>query len=182
MGVSRPTIRSDLSILVMLGHLDAKPKVGYFLGKQNQRETIPSPDILVKDVQIPPIIVRETATVSDAAVALFLGNTGTLIVTDVDGALLGIVSSKDLLKITLGNPNAATMPVGVVMTRMPHIVSVSPEERLVDVARKMDEHHISTLPVVVPFAEGTSNEKLEVVGRITKTIVNKTWLRLANLV
>jgi CBS domain-containing protein len=163
----------------MLGHLDAKPKVGYFLGKQNRRETVLSPDLLVKDVQMPPIIVRETATVSDAAVALFLGNTGTLIVTDVDGALIGIVSSKDLLKVTLGNPSASTMPVGVVMTRMPHIVTVSPEEPLMDVARKMDEHHVSTLPVVVPFAEGASNEKWEVVGRITKTTVNKAWLRLA---
>ncbi|MFD0617770.1 CBS domain-containing protein [Paenibacillus sp. GCM10027629] len=179
LGVSRPTIRSDLSILVMLGHLDAKPKVGYFLGKQNRQENLVSPDVLVRDVQMPPIIVRETATVSDAAVALFLGNTGVLIVTDEDGVLLGVISSKDLLKVTIGNPSAATLPVGVVMTRMPNIVTVTPEDHLLDVARKMDDHHVSTLPVVVPYGEGKSSEKWEVVGRISKTTVNKVILKLA---
>ena len=32
LGVSRPTLRSDLALLVMLGLVDAKPKVGYFPG------------------------------------------------------------------------------------------------------------------------------------------------------
>lgn len=32
LGISRPTIRSDLAVLVMLRYIDAKPKVGYFLG------------------------------------------------------------------------------------------------------------------------------------------------------
>ncbi|MDQ0874695.1 DeoR/GlpR family transcriptional regulator of sugar metabolism [Paenibacillus sp. V4I3] len=38
LGIARPTIRSDLALLVMLGYLDAKPKVGYFLGKTLERE------------------------------------------------------------------------------------------------------------------------------------------------
>lgn len=31
LNLTRPTIRSDLSVLVMLKYIDAKPKVGYFL-------------------------------------------------------------------------------------------------------------------------------------------------------
>lgn len=163
----------------MLGHLDAKPKVGYFPGKARRSEGAGDFDIRVKDVQIPPIIVRETATVNDAVVALFLGNTGTLIVTDGEGILLGVVSSKDLLKVTLGNPNAAAMPVGLVMTRMPNIATISPEDHLLEAARKMENHHVSSLPVVVPYGDAEGHDKWEVVGRITKTTLNKILLRIA---
>src|SRR5690348_11193751 len=74
LGLSRPTIRSDLSILVMLGYLDAKPKVGYFIGKVSvsDRQTLHQLSSLkVKDIQAIPVIVRETATVHDAVVTLF---------------------------------------------------------------------------------------------------------------
>lgn len=179
LGVSRPTIRSDLSILVMLGYLDAKPKVGYFPGKSVAAYNAPFKlDLKVKDVQLLPVIVRETATVNDAVVSLFLGNTGTLIVADADGILLGVISSKDLLKVTLGNPNAASMPVSIAMTRTPNIVTISPEDHIIDAAKKMVEHQIDTLPVVVSRSDEQKQDKWEVVGRVTKTTITKLILRL----
>lgn len=182
LGLSRPTIRSDLSILVMLGYLDAKPKVGYFPGKVISEEGKAShllSDLKVKDVQALPVIVRETTSVHDAVVTLFLENVGSLIVTDVEGTLLGIVSRKDLLKVTLGNPAAGTMPISLVMTRQPNIITVSPEDTVLDAGRKMLTHQVDSFPVIQKVNDQYGSEKVEVVGRITKTTMVKVLVDYA---
>lgn len=127
--LSRPTIRSDLSVLVMLEYIDAKPKVGYFLGKKVSGK-LKGSDVLketkVAAILSTPIIVRETATIQDAVVTLFLQNVGTLVICDEESRMAGVASRKDFLKVTLGNPAAATMPVSMVMTRRTKVVTVSP--------------------------------------------------------
>ncbi|WP_374020071.1 CBS domain-containing protein [Paenibacillus thiaminolyticus] len=177
LGISRPTIRSDLSVLVMLGYLDAKPKVGYFPGNITAGAPSEPLNIRVQDVQSMPIIVRDTSTVHDAVVNLFLENVGSLIVADDEGMLLGVVSRKDLLKVTLGNAVAGTMPVSFVMTRTP-LITVQPEDSIIEAAKKLDEHDIDTLPVVVQRGDA-ANDKWEVVGRISKTTILKVFLRQA---
>jgi DeoR family transcriptional regulator, catabolite repression regulator len=169
LGISRPTIRSDLSVLVMLGYIDAKPKVGYFLGKVMTSEGWQSERLMnlkVKDVMNRPVVISESATVNDAVISLFVENTGFLTVTDEQGALTGMVSLKDLLKVTLGNANAAAIPINMVMTRLPRVVLVSPEDPVLEAAKKMLEHQVGGMPVVV--LQGDRN-RYEVVGRITKT-------------
>lgn len=183
LGLSRPTIRADLSILVMLGYLDAKPKVGYFPGKAFAPEVQIAEKldkIKVKDIQGIPIIIRDTATIHDAVVTLFLENVGSLIVADPEGTLLGVVSRKDLLKVTLGNPNAHTMPISLVMTRQPNVITVSPEDSVIDAARKMIQHQVDSLPVVATSAHENGQTRAEVVGRITKTNMTQVLLELAS--
>jgi CBS domain-containing protein len=178
LGVSRPTIRSDLSVLVMLGIINAKPKVGYFLGSSMS----PAAESLkklhsmkVRDVQGVPIIVRETTTVNDAVVTLFLENVGSLIVTNDEGELTGIVSRKDLLKVTLGNTNAANMPVSLVMTRQPNIITIEPSDSVIAAAEKLINHQVDCLPVVQKNEHG----KIEVVGRVTKSTMTRVLLEIA---
>jgi len=180
LGISRPTIRSDLSVLVMLGYLDAKPKVGYFLGKTMTSEGRRSEEMLnlkVKDVMNRPVVIVDTATVNDAVISLFVENTGFLTVTDEGGLLVGMVSLKDLLKVTLGNPNAAAIPVSMVMTRVPRLTYATPEDSLLDAARKMLDHHVGGLPVV---AGGEGSSRFEVVGRITKTNMTQALVDLTS--
>lgn len=179
LGLSRPTIRGDLSILVMLEYIDAKPKVGYFPGtkaaaRHNSRGLLQ--DTKVSEIQIIPVIIRETTTIQDAVVTLFLQDVGTLIICGSDGRLSGVASRKDFLKVTLGNPGAVTMPVTMVMTRQPKIVTVSPDDTVLDAAQRMIVHEVDSLPVVVP-ASGESGG-LEVVGRLTKTSIVKLLLEL----
>lgn len=172
LGASRPSIRSDLGLLVMLGYLDAKPKVGYFIGERTAAGDSEAVRIIrrrVKDVMGVPVALRETATVEDAVVALFLENVGSLVVIDESGALAGIVSRKDLLKVTLGNPQAASVPLSMVMTRYPNIATVSPEDTVQEAMRKMIAHEVDGLPVVVNAKDEPHH--LEVVGRITKTTI-----------
>lgn len=178
LNLTRPTIRSDLSILVMLDHIDAKPKVGYFLGKRGAAESgnkVRLLDMKVGDLHGVPVVVRETTTIHDAVVSLFLENVGNLIVTDDEGRLAGIVSRKDLLKVTLGNAAASTMPVSLIMTRRANVVTISPEDTVLEAARKIITHQIDSLPVVVPAPSGKPGE-WNVVGRITKTNIIKMLL------
>lgn len=175
LGVTRPAIRADLGLLVMLGYLDAKPKVGYFLGKEeaggDRHDTAADAAMLpVREVMAVPIVLRETATVSDAVVALFLENVGSLTVVDGEGRLIGLVTRKDLLKVAIGNPQASSMLLGLVMTRLSNLATIAPEQTVREAMALMIAREIDGLPVVRPRGD-SPDAGLEVIGRITKTTV-----------
>lgn len=176
LGATRPAIRADLGLLVMLGYIDAKPKVGYFIGNTVKKENSEITQITqrrVRDVMGIPVVLRETATVSDAVVTLFMENVGSLVVVNSSGALAGIVSRKDLLKVTLGNPQAASVLLSMVMTRFPNIATVSPDDSIHDAMREMILHEVDGLPVVLPMNTSEGLLKYEVIGRITKTTITR---------
>lgn len=176
--LARPTIRADLALLVMLELVSAKPKVGYFLGSASQARSDSFGRLqrtTVGEVQGVPVAVRETSTIHDAVVTLFLEDVGSLIVTDAEGRLSGILSRKDLLKVAIGG-TASTMPVSLIMTRHPNVVTVTPDDTVYEAARKMFDRQVDCLPVVVP---STGNEAPpEVVGRISKTTMTRLLLEL----
>lgn len=182
LGVSRPTLRSDLSVLVMLGIIDAKPKVGYFPGKALLTGSAALERLSawkVKDIMGRPVAVREDGTVSDAVIQLFVENTGLLIVVDGEGSLAGVVSAKDLLKVAVGNPNAAHIPISMVMTRLPRVVTVGPEDSVLEAARRMIDHQVGGLPVIRNRAGEEGGDGREVVGRITKTHILQVLIEQA---
>jgi len=173
LGFSRPTLRSDLSVLMMLGMIDAKPKVGYFIGpglSTNMEKTQQFQSIKVKAVQGKPVTVKESTLVKHAVETMFSENVGSLVVLDPEGHLTGIISRKDLLKVTLANLNAGNMPVSMVMTRQPNIITVDPKESIIAAAEKMMKHEVDSLPVV-----GQNNI---VLGRVTKTTMTRVLLKL----
>lgn len=177
LNLTKSTLRSDLTLLVGLEHIDAKPKVGYSPGSRTMKRIgIKLSDILVKTIQSMPIIIRETTTIQDAVVTLFLQDAGTLFVCDAEERLAGVTSRKDFLKVTLGNSAAASMPVSMVMTRQPKVITVHPEDTVLDAAHKMIVHEIDSLPVVVPVDGEDGNEGLKVVGHLTKTSIVKLIL------
>ncbi|MDO3412596.1 helix-turn-helix transcriptional regulator [Saccharibacillus sp. CPCC 101409] len=178
LGSSRPTIRSDLSLLVMLEYIDAKPKVGYFPGRKAAGSGSGSErlrEAKVRDIQDVPIVIRETTTIQDAVVTLFLQDVGTLIVCDEEGVLTGVASRKDFLKVTLGNPGSASMPVSMVMTRIPKVITAGPDEPVLEAAHKMIMHEVDSLPVV-EAAGKEAGGRPAIVGRLTKTAIVKLLL------
>ncbi len=183
LNLTRPMIRSDLAMLVMLEYLEAKPKVGYTLGSGFVHKKGASLERLfemrVGDYQSAPVVIPETATVGDAVVSLFLEDVGTLFVIDAACCLAGVVSRKDLLRITIGNAAAASMPISLVMTRQPNIHTIMPDERLLAAASKMISYEVDSLPVVNAASVPGDPHKLEVIGRITKTTITKVLLELA---
>ncbi|WP_409301737.1 helix-turn-helix transcriptional regulator [Peribacillus sp. SCS-155] len=176
LNLTRATLRPDLAILTMAGFLDARPRVGYFYtGKSGtQLLTDNLKNIYVKDNSSIPVVVSESISVYDAIVTMFLEDVGTLFVVDKHSILVGVLSRKDLLRASIGKQELNTIPVNIIMTRMPNITMCMKNDLLIDVAKKLIEKQIDALPVVKETEKG-----FEVIGRITKTNITKAFLALA---
>lgn len=180
LGVTRAALRADLAILTMIGVLDARPKVGYvYLGEaQNTRILENISRVLAGEIMSKPVTVTEETTVYDAIVFLFLNDVGTLFIEN-NGILVGAVSRKDFLKNAIGGTDIHKVPVGVIMTRMPNIVCGSTEDSAYDLAKKIIEHEIDSIPIVEKIGDGL-NEKpqFKIVGKISKTNITKLFVKL----
>lgn len=173
--LTRATLRPDLAILTMSGFLDARPRVGYFYTGKTGSQLLANKikRFKVKEYQSVPIVVKEDATIYDAISAVFLEDIGTLFVVDDNMCLTGVLSRKDLLRASIGNQDLNTIPVHIIMTRMPNISICRGEDLLIDAAQKLITRQIDGLPVVKDTSRG-----LEVVGRITKTTTTKVFVEL----
>lgn len=160
----------------MCGLIDAKPKVGYYIsGKKNNKDIIEKLSaIKVSDIKSIPVNVSENTSVYDAIVTIFLENVGTLFVVD-DEALKGVISRKDLLKAAMGGKDLTTIPVGVIMTRMPKIIYCSEDDSIIDAAEKIIEHEVDCLPIVTNIPNG----KVKALGRISKTNITRVLLEIS---
>ena len=178
LNLTRATLRPDLAILTMAGYLDARPRVGYFYtgktGTQLLTENLNK--IYVKDYQSIPVVVNENVSVYDAIVTMFLEDVGTLFVVDANTHLVGVLSRKDLLRASIGKQELSTLPVNIIMTRMPNITVCEKDDQLIGVAKDLIHKQIDSVPVI----KKTENGDLEVIGRITKTNITKAFVALAD--
>ncbi|MBN8250448.1 helix-turn-helix transcriptional regulator [Priestia flexa] len=177
LNLTRATLRPDLAILTMAGYLEARPRVGYFYtGKTGaQLLTDKIKKIQVQDYQSIPVVVNENVSVYDAICTMFLEDVGTLFVVDEQSLLVGVLSRKDLLRASIGKQELTSIPVHIIMTRMPNITYCHREELLIDIAQVLIEKQIDAIPVVKKVDAG-----LEVVGRVTKTNITKLLVALAH--
>jgi DeoR family transcriptional regulator, catabolite repression regulator len=161
----------------MSGFLDARPRVGYFYtgksGAQLLTENLQK--IYVKDYQSIPVVVTENISVYDAICTMFLEDVGTLFVVDQNTILVGVLSRKDLLRASIGKQELSSIPVNIIMTRMPNITMCERDDLLIDIAKKLIEKQIDALPVVRKTENG-----FEVVGRLTKTNITKAFVALGD--
>lgn len=177
--VTRATLRPDLTILTMAGILEAKPRVGYSYAGQGEGEALAGfRTLTVSDVKAVPVVVGPTASVYDALVTMILEDAGTVFVVDEEGLLAGVVSRQDILRLSLGQADLNTVPVGVIMTRVPQVVTAAPEESVFAAAGKLVGLQVEALPVVRPRQQAGGREGLEVLGSITKTTIAKLFYEL----
>ena len=178
LNVTRATLRSDLAILTMTGILDARPKVGYFYTGVSQINLLGN-DIKekkVEDMMGMPVVVKKDVSLYDVIVEMFLSDVGSIFIIDDQENLCGVVSRKDLLKATIGGLDINKMPIVMVMTRTPNVVTVEREDSIVLAARKIIEHEIDSIPVVDTDKD---NHTMKVIGRISKTNITKLFLEIA---
>ncbi|MFG6121092.1 MULTISPECIES: helix-turn-helix transcriptional regulator [Thalassobacillus] len=173
--LTRATLRPDLAILTMAGFLDARPRVGYFFTGKTGSELLTEKlkKFKVHEYQSIPIVVEEDVSVYDAICTMFLEDVGTLFVVDNKSMLLGVLSRKDLLRASIGNQDLNSIPVHIIMTRMPNITVCRKDDLLLDAAQKLIDKQIDGLPIVKDVDDG-----LEVIGRITKTNMTKALVEL----
>lgn len=183
LNVTRAALRPDLAVLTMSGYLEAKPRVGYTFKNQGANTELRRilTQYRVRDIQSMPVVVKENCSIYDAVVSLFVEDTGSIYVVDSDNYLNGVVSRKDFLKTTLGQADIHRVPVSVIMTRMPNIVTTTMDDTVVEAVRKIVEHEVDSLPVVRIFLDQEGEEKFEVVGKISKTNIARLFLDLASL-
>lgn len=181
LNLSRAALRPDLAILTMTGILEARQRVGYFYSGKSIENFLAEhiKRIKIKDVKGVPIVIKENTSIYDAIVTIFLEDVGTLFVNDDEGYLVGIVSRKDLLKIAIGNIELQKIPVGIIMTRMPNIITIDAEDTVHHAAEKIVEHEFDAIPVVIPITnKDKKGAKYKVIGKITKTNITKIFVEL----
>ena len=178
LNVTRATLRSDLAILTMTGILDARPKVGYFYSGMNEINITGSnvKERKVESIMSLPILTKQSDSIYDAIVNMFLSDVGSIVIIDDNDNLCGVVSRKDLLKATIGGSDINKMPIGMIMTRMPNIVTLDKNDTVLTATRKIIEHEIDSIPVVEK--SGKNRSDLKVVGRISKTTITKLFLEI----
>ncbi|MHB1041718.1 MAG: helix-turn-helix transcriptional regulator [Eubacteriales bacterium] len=180
LSLTRATLRPDLAILTMAGLLEARPRVGYFCSGKSPNRVVAEKlqRVPVGTVNSVPVVVPENCSVYDAIVTMFIEDVGTLFVVKEGGLLEGVISRKDFLKITLGGQDISKLPVGVLMTRMPNIITTTQEESVWIAAKKLIYHEVDALPVVRKVALSGGGEGLEVVGRLSKTNITRFLVEL----
>lgn len=175
LNVTRATLRSDLAILTMTGILDARPKVGYFYSGVSSLNLAGNSikDKIAKDIMSSPVIVKQDISIYEVIVNIFLSDVGSIFITDNDDNLCGVVSRKDLLKATIGGSDINKIPIGMIMTRTPNVITVNSDEDITLIVKKIIEHQVDSLPVV---ESNEGENKIKVVGRISKTNITKLFL------
>ncbi len=177
LGLSRATIRADLSVLTMIGIIGARPKVGYFYTGKSEL-TILTEDykkLKVKDFMSLPFSVDVKTSIYDVIVNLFMEDISSMFITE-NGFLAGIVSRKDLIRFTLGNSDIKKTPISIIMTRMPNIVHIFREDSVYKAANLIVTRGFDSLPVVKKVNEN----EYKIVGRFTKTNVTRLFVDICD--
>lgn len=179
LGVTRAALRADLAVLTMTGILDARPKVGYVYSDKPKGSMLLDyiNEIKVSEIMSKPCIINENTMVYDAIVYLFLNDIGTVFVEN-NGILVGAVSRKDFLKISIGGTDIHKVPVGIIMTRMPNIICGKAEDSVYDLAKKIIEHEIDSIPIVEEIEVEDGKEQYKIIGKVSKTNITKLFVKM----
>jgi crotonyl-CoA carboxylase/reductase len=104
----------------------------------------------VRDVMHAGVVACDQQTNLRDALRMMTDNTiRSIVVTDEDCALRGILSQTDLVNASLKHPDAwAIMKVSDVMTR--NVLTVSPDAALGDATKVLVENHVHRIIVVDP--------------------------------
>ena len=155
----------------MSGILDARPKIGYFYsgvdkaslaGERIRNKT-------VGELMSVPALANEQMSIADGIVQLFMADAGSLFVINTDRKLVGVVSRKDFLKFAISEGNLHELPINMVMTRMPNLITLTEDDSLIHAAHQIINHEVDSLPVL---------RGEEVVGRISKTTITAFFLEI----
>ncbi len=103
----------------------------------------------VRDIMVSRILtVPEEASVQEAACIMADSNVGSLVVTNVLGSYVGMITERDFVKrVAARGRSSVTTPVAEIMSTK--LITVDEETSLAEAARVMEEHNIRRLLVTV---------------------------------
>ncbi|MDD6870225.1 helix-turn-helix transcriptional regulator [Allisonella histaminiformans] len=175
--VTRSALRGDLAVLLSGEIIAARRRLGYYyLGGGEDPAAMEIRKCTAAECMSKPALVPVTASAYDAAVLLFTRDIGTVFIGTQDD-VQGVVSRKDLLKAAMGRENLQSMPISMVMTSKSKMIFATPEESMVDVAKKLIDFEIDCLPVIT-IEEDNGVKKYALCGRLSKTNITRLFLKL----
>lgn len=89
------------------------------------------------------------ATLRDAAGRMWKQQTGSLVILD-DGALIGIITERDVMKAVARGDDLDATPISALMTRA--VITLTPDDSIEEAAGHMATRWIRHLPVVADGA------------------------------
>jgi CBS domain-containing protein len=93
------------------------------------------------------LTVQAQASAYDAACVMTKGRCGSVLIVDADGAMLGILTERDLMiKIVAKRRDPEKTPVSDIMTHNPRFIS--PETTVSDAVLIMQRHKFRHLPII----------------------------------
>ncbi|MES2116334.1 MAG: CBS domain-containing protein [Pseudomonadota bacterium] len=93
------------------------------------------------------LTIKPDASSLDAACAMTKAHCGSILIIDDSGAMVGILTERDLMtKIVAQRRDAAATPVSVIMTHNPHFIA--PQTTVSDAVLIMKRHNFRHLPVI----------------------------------
>ncbi|WAW14171.1 helix-turn-helix transcriptional regulator [Peptostreptococcus equinus] len=178
LNVTRATLRSDLVVLTMTNILDARPKVGYFYVGEGDLDNnaVAMKQVKVSDVMGVPLTAKQSDTVYDVIVNIFIEDSGGVFITDEKDFLCGVVSRKDLLKATIGGTDISKIPVGMIMTRIPNVATVYEDDFINLAALKLMKREVDSLPVVRLI--DNDETQMKIVGKVSKTLITRLFVEI----
>jgi CBS domain-containing protein len=92
------------------------------------------------------VTIRPDQTLREALAVLAQHSIGALVVTDVPGVLVGILSERDIVREAVRNERFFELPVSAIMTR--EVITGQPHDDLNAVATTMTNKRFRHLPVL----------------------------------
>ncbi|EJO05569.1 CBS domain-containing protein [Oenococcus oeni] len=172
--LSVSTIRPDLRFLTSVEILNARPKVGYEF-KGNQLLNFDYDHIYqtpISEILLPTTEIKASDTLQVAVGKLFLKDVGSLYVVNEKGDLVGLISRKDLLRASLNNSNVQSMMASIIMTRMPNIITATPDMSVIEAGKLLLLHKVDSLPAV------DKQSSRHAIGKITKNRIFQHFIEI----
>ncbi|SJU40253.1 Control catabolite protein of gluconeogenesis [Clostridioides difficile] len=87
-------------------------------------------------------------------------------------------SSSGMLHDYITEIKANAIMIGVIMTRMPNIICGNKNDNAYDLAKKIIEHEIDSIPIVESLEKIGDKEQFKIIGKVSKTNVTKLFVKL----
>ncbi len=126
-------------------------------------------------MEVPPIVIREGATVDEAASLMWEKNIGSVIVVDASGEMMGIVTERDMLFAITKGLTGKGIPVSSITSKTELVAT--PNQSIATAVETMRKGGVRHLPVVdkagKPIGMLSMRDALDITGPILKQVLRK---------
>jgi len=124
-------------------------------------------------MEVPPVVITESATVDEAASIMWERNIGSVIVVDSSGTMIGIVTERDMLFAVTKGLTGKAIPVSSITSKTE--LKATPTQSIATAVETMRKGGVRHLPVVDksgrPVGMISMRDALDITGPILKQVL-----------